>query len=120
MIQDRGCSAARYPRILMLSRCAIHHIWYIADDGASDGPDLYTTRSFAVRKSTFYLPERLQAEFEFVAKRQEKSMAAIIRTLIEGYVSEHKPAKPRGGIGSDHEVTSTNYREWLRENWHPE
>ncbi len=45
-----------------------------------------------MRKSTIYLPEGLQAEFELVAKRQEKSMAEIIRELVESYVSEHRPA----------------------------
>ena len=52
-------------------------------------------------------PEGLQAEFELVAKRQEKSMAEIIRELVESYVSEHRPAKPQAiGIGSDREVNS--------------
>ena len=68
-----------------------------------------------MRKSTIYLPGGLQAEFERVAKRQDKSMAEIIRALVESYVNEHRPPKPRSiGIGSDREVNSTNYREWLR------
>ena len=74
-----------------------------------------------MRKSTIYLPEGLQSEFERVAKRQDKSMAEIIRGLVESYVNEHRPPKPRSiGIGTDSEVDSTNYREWLKENWHPE
>ena len=48
-----------------------------------------------MQKSTFYLPDDLQAEFELVAKRLEKSRAEIIRELIQTYVNEQRPAKPR-------------------------
>lgn len=74
-----------------------------------------------MKKTTLYLPEDLLLEFERVAKREDKTRAEISRELIESYVREHQSPKPKAkGIYSDPEVNSTNYKDWLRENWRPE
>jgi hypothetical protein len=64
------------------------------------------------------IPEEEMAALEAKAERESRPKDDLIREAITRYVSEDCRPKPQAvGIVGDTEVTSTNYRDWLRENW---
>ena len=64
------------------------------------------------------IPEEEMAALEARAERDSRSKDELIREAITRYVSEDcRPRPEAAGIFKDSEVTSTNYRDWLRDNW---
>jgi hypothetical protein len=74
-----------------------------------------------MKRLTVILSEVDMATLDAYAEREKRPKAEVVREAVANYFRDHPWPLPRSiGIIGDSEVTSTNYREWLRENWHPE
>jgi hypothetical protein len=72
-------------------------------------------------ETKIHISERQLAELEAAEQREDRPRDEIVQDALDRYFEEHQRRLPQSiGIIEDHEVNSTNFRDWLRENWHPE
>lgn len=75
-----------------------------------------------MEKTTIYLPDELQGQLRYEAKRQKKSQASLIREAVATYLASQTRQLPsfvgsyKGPPLADG-VDSSNIKQWVRENW---
>ena len=71
-------------------------------------------------ETRIHIPERQLAELEAAEKREDRPRDEIVQDALDRYFAEHRRLPQSIGIFEDHEVDSTNVKDLLRKNWHPE
>lgn len=75
----------------------------------------------AMKKTTMYFPEDLDAAVQAAARREGRPAAAIVRDAVTEYLAR-RPAPISSFIGCmesrpDDGVDSSNVRRWVRDTW---
>jgi predicted transcriptional regulator len=78
-------------------------------------------------RTTLDVPRELLAGYEAIARRQHRTVGAIMLDALESYL-ERENSTGEAGLGlpgwvgklHDDEVTSENIDEWLQSHWTPE
>jgi plasmid stability protein len=72
----------------------------------------------SVEKTTLYLPAQLQMALRDAAKRQRRSVAALVREALETYLrGQDRPALTSVGAGEDDELSGAESETYLRSRW---
>jgi Ribbon-helix-helix protein, copG family len=75
-----------------------------------------------MEKTTIYLPDELQGQLRYEAKRQKRPQAELIREAVATYLAA-QPKRLPSFVGSfkgppiADGVDSSNIKQWVRENW---
>jgi len=74
-----------------------------------------------MEKTTIYLPAELKISIKASARRQGLSEAHVIREALAAYVATEPHELPSVfGSVADGTVSSSDYEDWLAENWKPD
>jgi len=81
---------------------------------------LRVVSSFAVRKTTIYLPESIHRRMDRAAKRLRLSRAEITRAALEDYLDRSEQARglpPSVGMGDNPTDRAADYEQRLARGW---
>jgi predicted transcriptional regulator len=71
-----------------------------------------------VEKTTVYLPAELQIALREAARRQDRTVADLVREALEAYLrSQSRPTVTSVGLGEDDELTGADSEAYLRAHW---
>ncbi len=71
-----------------------------------------------VEKTTLYLPSDLQLALREAARRQRRTVAAVVREALEAYLrSQTRPRPTSVGLGEDDALTGADSEAYLRSRW---
>ncbi len=74
-----------------------------------------------MHKTTIYLSEELRTEIKLASRREGRTEAEIIRTILLDHFDRCRNDVPAiFGTWSDGTISGAESEDWLRENWHPE
>ena len=78
----------------------------------------YMAYGRCVEKTTIYLPSELQVALREAARRQQRTVADLVREALDAYLSsQRKPALTSVGLGEDGELSGADSETYLRRRW---
>jgi hypothetical protein len=74
-----------------------------------------------MHKTTIYLSEELRSEIKLASRKEGRTEADIIRTILDDHFDRRRNDLPSiFGQWSGGTIRGAESEDWLRENWHPE